>query len=76
MLLTVPRRPSETPGELQEPHAATSKELREPSFPPRVALCLGERLRAHYSQLMAEPIPEAFLQILDELDQKGRVDHG
>ncbi|WP_201838432.1 hypothetical protein [Microvirga zambiensis] len=25
---------------------------------------------------MAEPIPEAFLQILDELDQKGRVDHG
>jgi hypothetical protein len=50
-------------------------DLREPSLPPRVTACLLERLSVHYSQLMAKPILETFLQILDERDQKRRGGH-
>jgi Anti-sigma factor NepR len=74
--MIVPNCPSETPGELQGPHVVTSKDLRESSLPPRVTICLGEQLRAHYSRLVAEPIPVFFLQILEALDQKRRLGHG
>jgi hypothetical protein len=60
----------------QDPHAATSKHFHEPTLSHQGAAGLRERLREHYAQLMAEPIPEIFLQILEPLDQKGRAGHG
>ncbi|QRM34423.1 hypothetical protein JO965_35095 (plasmid) [Microvirga sp. VF16] len=74
--MIVPSCPSVTSDELQEPQAGTSDHLHKPGLPLMVTACLGEQLRAHYSQLMAEPIPETFLQILEAVDQKGRAGHG
>jgi hypothetical protein len=42
-------------------------------LPPVVTACLGERLRAHYAQLMKEPVPDDLLSILEALDRTGRA---
>ena len=76
MLTTPPHLVHQVPDSFQEPQAATSKLPHEPNLPPAIATCLGERLRAHYAQLMSDPIPDALLQILEPLDQKGRANHG
>ncbi|WP_134499663.1 NepR family anti-sigma factor [Microvirga pakistanensis] len=76
MLTTLPHLVEQVPDTFQEPQAATGKFLHEPTLPPQVAACLGERLRAHYAQLMSDPVPDALLRILEPLDQKGRLSHG
>ncbi len=43
----------------------------EPVLPPHVATYLGEQLRAFYSHLISEPVPDRFVQLLDQLDRKG-----
>jgi hypothetical protein len=73
---TRPHLVHQVPDTSQEPRAATSKLPHEPTLPLQVAACLGERLRAHYAQLMSDPIPDALLQILEPLNQKGRANHG
>jgi Anti-sigma factor NepR len=40
-------------------------------LPPHVATFLGEQLQAFYSDLMSEPVPDRFVQLLDRLDRKG-----
>ena len=42
----------------------------EPALPPDVATFLGEQLQAYYAQLMSEPVPDRFVQILKQLDGK------
>ncbi|MGF9757058.1 NepR family anti-sigma factor [Microvirga sp. 0TCS3.31] len=42
----------------------------EPSLPPHVANFLGEQLQAYYAQLMNEPVPDRFVQLLAQLDGK------
>jgi hypothetical protein len=42
----------------------------EPSLPPHVANFLGEQLQAYYAQLMSEPVPDRFVQLLAQLDGK------
>ncbi|MFC1456802.1 NepR family anti-sigma factor [Microvirga arabica] len=42
----------------------------EPSLPPHVATFLGEQLQAYYAQLMSEPVPDRFVQLLAQLDGK------
>jgi hypothetical protein len=76
VLTTLPHLVHQVPDTSQEPQAATSKSPHEPTLPPQVVACLGERLRAHYDQLMCDPIPDALLRILEPLDQKGRANHG
>jgi hypothetical protein len=44
----------------------------EPALPPRVATFLGEQLQAFYAQLMNEPVPERFVQLLAQLNGKER----
>ncbi|MBJ6124340.1 NepR family anti-sigma factor [Microvirga splendida] len=44
----------------------------EPSLPPHVATFLGEQLQAFYAQLMSEPVPNRFVQLLAQLDGKGK----
>jgi hypothetical protein len=68
VLTTRPHLVHQVPDNTQEPQAATSKLAHEPTLPPQVAACLGERLRAHYAQLMSDPIPATLLQILEPLD--------
>ncbi len=40
----------------------------EPTLPPHVASFLGEQLQAYYAQLMSEPVPDRFAQLLAQLD--------
>lgn len=42
----------------------------EPSLPPHVANFLGEQLQAYYAQLMNEPVPDRFVQLLAQLNGK------
>ena len=43
----------------------------EPTLLPHVATFLGEQLQAFYSHLMSEPVPDRFVQLLQQLDGKG-----
>jgi hypothetical protein len=40
----------------------------EPALPSYVANYLGEQLQAYYAQLMSEPVPDRFVQLLAQLD--------
>jgi hypothetical protein len=42
----------------------------EPVLPPHVATFLGEQLQAYYAQLMSEPVPDRFVQLLAQMDGK------
>jgi hypothetical protein len=42
----------------------------EPALPPHVATFLGEQLQAYYAQLVNEPVPDRFVQLLAQLDGK------
>jgi hypothetical protein len=44
----------------------------EPTLPPHVAAFLGEQLQTYYAQLMSEPVPDRFAQLLKQLDGKER----
>jgi hypothetical protein len=48
----------------------------EPVLPTHVATYLGEQLQAFYSHLISEPVPDRFVQLLDQLDRKGRGHDG
>ena len=76
VLTVLPEVAQETPGELYEPQSTAREGYQEPSLPPQVIACIGERLRAFYAQLVKEPVPDALLQILGPLNKKGRASHG
>lgn len=44
----------------------------EPALPSHVAAFLGEQLQTYYAQLMSEPVPDRFVQLLKQLDGKER----
>lgn len=44
----------------------------EPALPSHVAAYLGEQLQTYYAQLMSEPVPDRFVQLLKQLDGKER----
>lgn len=48
----------------------------EPVLPSHVAKFLGEQLQTFYAQLMSEPVPVRFVQLLNQLDRKGKGGHG
>ena len=58
------------PDTLEEILNATDDPGPEPTLPPHVATFLGEQLQAFYSQLISEPVPDRFVQLLAQLDGK------
>ncbi len=58
------------PDTLEEILNATDDPGPEPTLPPYVATFLGEQLQAFYSQLINEPVPDRFVQLLAQLDGK------
>ena len=48
----------------------------EPALPSHVAAFLGEQLQTYYAQLMSEPVPDRFVQLLKQLDGKERSRDG
>ncbi len=58
------------PDTLEEILNATDDPGPEPTLPPYVATFLGEQLQAFYSQLISEPVPDRFVQLLAQLDGK------
>jgi len=73
VLTTSPKIPQTASGELHQLKVVRDEPHLKPTLPPDVAACLGERLRAHYAQLMNEPIPGDLLRILEALDQTRRA---
>ena len=73
MLTIRPQAQQNTPNELQGSQFVSQGPVDEPTLPPEVVSCLGERLRAYYSQLMNDPIPGSFIRILETMDQNGRA---
>ena len=43
----------------------------EPTLPPHVTSYLGEQLQAFYAYLVSAPVPDRFVQLLNQLHQKG-----
>lgn len=39
----------------------------DPSLPPEVQERIGDELRKHYAQLIAQPLPDRFIELLTEL---------
>jgi hypothetical protein len=73
-VLTIrPQAQQNTSNELQGSQFVSQGPVDEPTLPPEVVSCLGERLRAYYSQLMNDPIPGSFIRILETMDQNGRA---
>ena len=68
-----PEAPQTRPGALSQRQGSPDEPHPEPALPSGVTACLGERLRAHYAQLMNEPVPDDLLRILEALDQPGRA---
>ena len=58
------------PDTLEEILNATDDPGPEPTLPPYLATFLGEQLQAFYSQLINEPVPDRFVQLLAQLDGK------
>ena len=58
------------PDTLEEILNATDDPDSEPTLPPYVATFLGEQLQAFYSQLISEPVPDRFVQLLAQLGGK------
>ncbi len=50
--------------------AALSSEQPEPIIPRLVQDALGERLRAMYDIIKAEPVPDRLLALLQRIDQR------
>ena len=63
------------PDDQDEPQPVESDMLSAPTLSSDVTACLGHRLRAYYSHLMKDPIPEAFIQILEPMDRKRSANH-
>ena len=42
----------------------------EPTLPTHVATFLGEQLQAYYAQLLSDPVPDRFVELLQQLDGK------
>jgi hypothetical protein len=53
VLTPMPQVEQNTPNELQGSQVIPQGVVHEPSLPPQVVACLGERLRAYYSQLVS-----------------------
>ena len=62
----------EEPGTLEDLLNVNGDPGPEPTLPPHVASFLGEQLQTYYAQLMSEPVPERFVQLLKQLDGKER----
>ncbi|WP_201862853.1 NepR family anti-sigma factor [Microvirga soli] len=60
------------PGALEDLLNVTGDPGPEPTLPPHVASFLGEQLQTYYAQLMSEPVPDRFVQLLKQMDGKER----
>ena len=58
----------EEPETLEDLLNVTGDPGPEPTLPPHVAAFLGEQLQTYYAQLMSEPVPDRFVQLLKQLD--------
>ncbi|MXQ12362.1 hypothetical protein GR328_12995 [Microvirga makkahensis] len=45
-------------------------------LPPHVATFLGEQLQAFYAHLVSEPVPDRFVQLVQQLDGKKKSHDG
>jgi hypothetical protein len=68
-----PKAPQTKYGALPQLQEVPDEPQSEPALPKGVTACLGERLRAHYAQLVKEPVPDDLLRILETLNRTGRA---
>lgn len=70
MLTTTPKVSRRTIGEVGELPHIRGELLQVTDLSSDVVACLGERLRAYYSPLVKDPIPDCFTRILEGMDRK------
>jgi Anti-sigma factor NepR len=46
-----------------------SSENARPRIDPRVQREIGKHLRAHYDEVIKEPVPDKFIELLEQLEQ-------
>jgi hypothetical protein len=63
-------------GSVQESQENDDQIAHEPTLPPHVAAYLGEQLKAYYSHLTNEPVPDRFVELLEQLGQDGGAING
>ena len=61
---------SDEPDGLEDGQSVDGEPAPEPTLPPRVAAYLGEQLQAFYAHLTNEPVPDRFVQLLEQRDRK------
>jgi hypothetical protein len=76
VLTLLPQAQRKTPDELRRSQVVRHGPVHEPALPSEVTACLGERLRAYYSLLMNDPVPEHFIRILEALDETRSAGNG
>jgi hypothetical protein len=42
----------------------------EPKLDPKLQALIGEQLRGYYAELLSEPVPERFAELVKRLDRK------
>jgi hypothetical protein len=76
VLTLLPQAQQKTPDELQRSRVVRHGPVYEPTLPSQVTTCLGKRLRAHYSVLMNDPVPEHLIRILEARDDTRSANSG
>jgi Anti-sigma factor NepR len=60
--------------QVPNPNSVDLPESEMPALPPFVQEEIGRRLRAVYGKLAAEPLPDKFVKLLDELSKSDNSD--
>jgi len=75
VLTPVPKASLKRPAELGDLQGVADSPVHEASLSPDITAHLGGLLRAPYSQLLNDPVPDTLIRILEPLDRNGRLDH-
>jgi hypothetical protein len=64
------------PVEVKEPQVEENGASSERILSPDIVAHLGEQLRAYYTHLMSDPVPDHLVRLIEFLDGKGGADDG
>lgn len=53
----------------QEMHGETTESGEATGIDPRIQREIGKQLRAHYDNVINEPVPDKLMQLLEQLEQ-------
>lgn len=66
-----PGKPARPPADVIALRAAAEASPSGPQLDPRCEAYIGEWLKAHYAQILDQPLPDRFAEILSAIDTGG-----